>query len=285
MSDGIYIADFRSAPYGGAVVPAVLSRIDTEIDDGARDALARATRVTFLIHGFNVNRKEGETSLSRLARELEGEVEGALVCVLWPGDSWAGPLGYSFEAPDAQDTASELASFVALTWPALDRLSISFAAHSKGSRVAMAAARTLFEDHGMAPDRVCLLAAAIDDTSLAELTAYGPVAAASSRVAVLSSTQDWVLWGAYPAGDLLQSFLYAGEQSGWALGYAGPRRGMHHPGPVLSTKIDPGRGVGHGDYLPPSTASPINDKQRDGIAFTRAILKGEAAPEYGAETR
>lgn len=283
MSDGIYIADFRSASNGGAVVPAVLSRIDTKHDYGARDALARASRVTFLIHGFNVNRQEGETSLSRLARELAGEVEGALVGVLWPGDSWAGPLGYSFEAPDAQDTASELSRFVALTWPALDRLSISFVAHSKGSRVAMSAARRLFEDHGMAPDRVCLLAAAIDDTSLAEITVYRTVTAASTRVAVLSSTRDWVLWGAYPAGDLLQSFIYAGERSGWALGYAGPRQGMPHPASVLSTRIDPGRGVGHGDYLPPSTASRINKKQRDGIAYARAILKGETAPEYGAK--
>ncbi|NQU70739.1 MAG: alpha/beta hydrolase [Rhodospirillales bacterium] len=284
----IYLLDFRSAPRSGAVVPPRLTLYDHErLGVHAGDQLAQEPRVTFLIHGFNVDRNEGITSLSRLAVELSDANAGALICVLWPGDSYFGPLGYSWEGVDADDTAAYLAEFIRDNWSqktGRSKVPVSFIAHSKGARVAMGAATAWHASTGMKPDQICLLAAAIDDTSLAEADVYEAVTAASKRVAVLSSRRDAVLGLTYPAGDLLQAFLFAEDDFGWALGYGGPKpdqNGEEWPAPVFPKQIDPGKDVGHGDYLPPSDdKEQINSKQRAAIHFVRAALAGESEIPY-----
>src|SRR5690242_11076073 len=60
-----FVLEFRSNSVGGPVVNGFLSR-------GSWFALAAVRRVAFLIHGYNVNRHEGETKLDNLAGLLPG---------------------------------------------------------------------------------------------------------------------------------------------------------------------------------------------------------------------
>ena len=268
----IHVCDFRERSSGGAVVPGRLVA-----GDAAR--LFTAERVCFLLHGFNVNREDGMASLNRLAAALplSSEVD-ELVCVLWPGDHWSGALSYSFENRDADDSASALMQFVELACPR--RPTLSFVAHSLGCRVAMRAAE-LARRGRWRIDQVCLLAAAIDDDSLASSSVYRAASRSAQRVATLHSHQDRVLRFAYPAGDLLQAFVFADELARGALGYHGPRprRGPPEavPESVTAQGIADARRAGHGDYLPDE---PPNEAQRSAAAYVDEVLSGVAQPRY-----
>ena len=125
-----YLLSCRNQKTGGPVVPGFL---EAGIGLGTLSDLQLETRVTVLLHGFNVNRPEGRKSLLKLAGLLSAS--GGLLAVLWPGDHWSGPLSYSFEGRDADDTAFELCLYLH------DNLrtdaGIGFVAHSLGCRVAM----------------------------------------------------------------------------------------------------------------------------------------------------
>ena len=81
----IYILDFRGANFGGPVVPGRIVQIGGLLTE---DDLRLESKVTFLLHGYNVSREEGRESLLRLANELPSAADGAVVAVLWPGDHW-----------------------------------------------------------------------------------------------------------------------------------------------------------------------------------------------------
>lgn len=266
----IYVLDFRERNVGGAVVRGVLTRADGE--DDSRQAwldLAAEPHLTFLVHGFNTSRAQGRRQLLGLAALLPSQSEGGLVSVLWPGDHWIGPLSYPFEGRDADDTAEELARFIELHVAPSQPL--SFVGYSLGCRVSLETVKRLL-GKAFSVQQVCLLAAAVDDFSLASQDDYLRPTLGSDRVAVLSSTKDLVLTLAYPAGDLFQAWIFFRDDvAGAALGYHGPRRdaaaGTSVPDNVLHR---PSRlGHGHFDYLPDAEPSA---KQRWAAAFTDEVL-------------
>ncbi len=270
-----FALDFRQAASGGAVVPARLIA-----PGGTLDQLQGCSSVTFLVHGFNVDRSGGEKELEKLAGLLPCTFPGAAVAVLWPGDSsWSGPLCYPFVTNNADDTAVELTRFIADWLPQQAR--ISLVAHSLGCRVAMQTARHLWiEDRAV--DQICLLAGALDNDSLADKALYLDASLHASRVAVLYSPGDQVLRDAYPLGNLLAAFLRFSSTHDAALGYTGPRACDHDAVPVTVAPvgIDRSRGVDHGDYLPSADGAP-SAKQLAAAAFVDAVLSGTLPLRYG----
>ena len=230
-----------------------------------------------LVHGFNVSRASGQAQLGAFARALPGAADAAICAITWPGDSWAGAAGYSFEGNDADDTAAEIARFI-------DRVirpgtPVSFVSHSLGARV-------VFETIARLPtgryriDQVCVMAPAIDDFSVSAPGIYRGEVERATRVAVLASESDRVLKWAYPAGDLLQAFAFFWrDRNGLALGLHGPRPfdNFAVPARVKTEQIPREVGVDHGDYL---FAGQPNDKQARAAAFAIQVLAGAERPAY-----
>lgn len=274
----IYILDFRGANVGGPVVPGRIMQIGgLPMTLGTEDGLRLEPKVTFLLHGYNVTRQEGRESLLRLAKKLPAATDGAVVAVLWPGDHWTGAISYPFEGKDADDSAAELVRFI-------DRVirrgtELSFVSHSLGARVVMETVKRLIgEDYPIR--QICLMAAAIDDFSLAHPQDYRHVVTAAERVAVLASQKDKVLKLAYPVGDLLQAFVFFWkDEIGLALGYHGPKPIDEYsvPGQVHHLQIPDGRESDHGDYIP---ANPPNQKQLSAAQFADEVLQGAITPGY-----
>jgi pimeloyl-ACP methyl ester carboxylesterase len=267
----------------------------------AESALIGYEQVTFLIHGFNVDEQAGRGSLSRLSKDLASE-GSAIVFVLWPGDSPIGPLSYPFtEGYQADDTAVQLARFI--EDHISDAIPVNFVAHSLGCRVTLETIQKLHKMAGGDRDtypvnQVCLLAAAADDHSLSRPKKYKAAAERTQRVVVLSSVEDTVLKFLYPAGDLLQAFIFFWRESfGFALGYHGPKaiksrhkvtnratrkKKTHNVATnVSSIKIDKKHEVDHGDYLPPGDdGKDPNVKQAAAAKLARAVLAGECKLVY-----
>ena len=252
--------------------------------------LSMAEEIVFLLHGYNVDRPSGMAGLKNLASFVERETSGATVAVLWPGDSCAGFISYPFEGDDADDTALELAQYITDTLPA--HIPLSFVTHSLGARVAMEtidALRATWFD----VNQVCLMAPAIDDFSLASSSSYRDAVDAVKRVAVLSSTEDIVLKIAYPAGELVQNFLFFWrEELGFALGYSGPKdsedgdQSEPVPGHVIHWPIDPARGSDHGHYVPDftfgnETNSVEHRNQLSAARYASQVVGEKEKPDYG----
>lgn len=128
--------------------------------------------------------------------------------------------------------------------------------------------------------QVCLMAAAIDDFSLADPEEYRKAVALAQRTAVLASRRDKVLKGAYSAGDLLQAFIFLWkDEVGLALGYHGPKPAGEHaiPDEIYHLQSPDGRDSDHGDYLPGNFPS-LN--QRSAAHFADEVLQGAIAPRY-----
>lgn len=125
------------------------------------------------------------------------------------------------------------------------------------------------------------MAPAVDDFSLADVHDYRHAVEEATCVAVLHSTPDKVLRWAYPAGDLLQAFVFFGrDTAGLALGYHGPRPADSNPRHVPTNVLDEAigqRGAGHGDYLPDDLP---NGKQVSAAAYADALVAGAPQPSY-----
>ena len=266
----VFILDFREANRGGAVVPGRLTQ-------GAEDDLRRASKVTFLVHGFNVCRRKGTEGMRRLASRLPSTADGAVVAVLWPGDHFVRVVSYPFEGRDADDSAAMLARYIRrVLRPGTE---ISFVTHSLGARLAMETVKRL-RRRGYRFRQVCLMAAAIDDFSLAEPLDYRATTQEADRVAVLASRKDLVVRFAYPVGDRLQAFFFFWrETTGLALGFHGPRPTKRSaiPQNVYHEQISPERGSGHGDYIPDATPNP---EQISATQFADEVLQGIEEPRY-----
>lgn len=271
----IFLLDLRSAPEGGAVVPARLTPPGETIDQ-----LQRCGTAVFLIHGFNVNRADAAAELQAFGANLPALGAGAAVAVLWPGDSIVGPLSYPFETNKADDSALELATFIADNLP--QRPTISFVGHSLGCRVVMETVRHLWIKD-IPVSQVCVMAAAVDHDSLASAAEYFNAAQYASRVGVLFSPSDRVLQYAYPVGNLVSAFLHWASTTDGALGYTGPRPSTASPGTipadVQGVGIPASAGVDHGDYLP-SSSGKFNPKQQAAARFANAMLAGMTPLTY-----
>ena len=271
-----YLLDFRSASTGGAVTPGVLV---TRLGFGTLHDLRAEVQVTVLLHGFNVNRSDGEAALLRLATCLSTVTNGGVLAVLWPGDHWTGAVSYPFEGQDADDSAAALATYITQIAALRKGTRLQFVTHSLGARVALETVKRL-APHRYRIGQVCLLAPAVDDFSLANPRQYRGMVGRADRMAVLASDKDLVLKLAYPAGDLLQRFIFFWkEQTGVALGYHGPRpKGAYAvPIQVFHTQIPDWRNAGHGDYLP---GTQPTQEQNSTIQFTRQVLGRAPHPVY-----
>ncbi|HLF29439.1 MAG TPA: alpha/beta hydrolase [Xanthomonadales bacterium] len=269
-----YLLSFRMQKTGGAVVPGQLL---VGAGLGTLDDIALEPQLTFLVHGFNVNRPEGEAALLQLADMLTSSRIGGRVAVLWPGDHWTGPLSYSFEGKDADDTAIELTDWINDHAP---EVGINFIAHSLGSRVVLETISRLNGTNRTVP-QVCLMAAAVDDDCLSDPAVYLQTGNKIGRLASLSSKKDYVLRFTYPAGDLLQAFLFADDASGLALGYHGARKHQKSktlvPDNLFDARIPKARKAGHGDYLPDSQP---NNEQQSAARFADQVIDGVGTPAY-----
>ncbi len=295
----IYELSFRGP--GGSVKPGILTpyKHNNTVAYG-ESALIGHEQVTFLIHGFNVDKQAGIGSLSSLSEKLASK-GSTIVFVLWPGDSPIGPLSYPFtEGFQADDTAEQLARFIEIHIS--DATPVNFVAHSLGCRVTLETIQNLHKmaegDRDTYPvNQVCLLAAAADDHSLSIPKKYKSAVERTQRVVVLSSVEDTVLKFLYPAGDLLQAFIFFWRESfGFALGYRGPkaiksRRSVNNRATrrkkahgvaanVSSIKIDKDDEVDHGDYLPPYDGTGGNKKQKAAAKLVKAVLAGESELIY-----
>ena len=231
------------------------------ITTGNEQLLKTATRVLFLIHGFNNNGEDGETKLLRWAKNLELDDSWHIVAVLWPGDAKIGFLSYSFEGSDADDAGEVLADRIEDLFGENRSVRICIASHSLGARVALEAITKLHRRGWPKIDTLCLLAAAVDSTCLGSDEKYrSAVQSQIADVGVLYSQWDTVLAFAYPAGELLQHFIYFHREESYypaALGYYGPENvplfGIKTPSNVTrSTNTKDLRGnykYEHDDYI------------------------------------
>jgi len=257
-----FVLSLRDQRFGGAVTSGVLYKAlpywDVWWNDRLPDfeLLTRGQRLTVLLHGYNNGLEEGREKLVRFIGFLEqkGSMD-LMLAVLWPGDSWAGAVSYPSESHDADDSADNL-----LTWLVLhvhESARVAFVGHSLGCRVVMRAAQRMARDVSVKKpilDRICLMAAAIDSDSLGrdEPTSYRDATTQADRIAVLSSQEDRVLQVAYRLGDSVQSWWpFSGERSVRALGRYGPEGCSSEVlSKIESHMANPGRGIGHSDYLP-----------------------------------
>lgn len=240
-------------------------------------ALQAARRIGFLIHGFNVAWPSGRDSLAALGAALAPTFGGLLVAVTWPGDSGLGPLGYPWEGRDADDTGRFLAEVIAEHVG--DGAELSFFTHSLGARVALECCARLPVDRWLLRE-ICLAAPAVDDTCLNAEAPYIGVADAARRTTVLASASDKVLKFAYPAGDLVQSWLFRWKDSaGRALGLRGPRNagGRLTSPKVRHEQIRTDARVDHGDYI---TGGPQTPKHRNTAEFVRRVFEGDPSPAW-----
>lgn len=270
-----FVLDLRSAPVGGAVVPARLTLGRPTLDD-----LQACADVVFMVHGFNVNRANGTSELTAFGRKLDALGSGAAVAVLWPGDSVIGPLSYPCETSKADDSAVELAAFIADELPQSPR--ISLIGHSLGCRVVMETVRQLWI-RGIPVSQVCLMAAAIDNDSLGVAMEYQRAAQFAARTGVLFSPCDTVLKSAYPIGNLLSAFLHVASTTDAALGYTGPLSATSDqtmtPPTVQACGIARNNAVNHGDYLPTSSGA-FNESQLRAARFANGMLAGATPLVY-----
>ena len=275
-----YTLDFRVANTGGAVVP---GKVMPAPGFGTEFQLRVEPRITFLLHGYNVNRENGRASLHRLAAHLSASQNEAVVAVLWPGDHWTRAASYSFEGRDADDSAKALAEYVKTYITTSTEL--SFVSHSLGARVVMETIKRL---GAYRIRQVALMAPAIDDSSLANPSVYFIASNAAERVAVLASRKDKILKYAYPAGDALQAFVFFWKDVvDLALGYHGPRKSKSYgiPSKVYVEQIPDARGSDHGHYIPGDPAQdapgdPAIANRLSAARFADAILRGEGNPKY-----
>ena len=116
--------------------------------------------ITFLVHGFNVNRKDGRDNFLRFAASLPGRANAVYVAVLWPGDHWSGAARIPSRAPMPMIRRKHSRA-TSVTWSTAEASSPS--SHTVWVRVVMETVKRLNKDN-YAIRQVCLLAAAIDDS-------------------------------------------------------------------------------------------------------------------------
>ncbi len=279
-----YLLSFREDSAGAVTAGHLKVLPDGPEGRAADDLLTLETSVVFLTHGFNVDKEEGTKGLGNLAAFVDNG-QAAVVSVLWPGDHGLAALSYPVEGKDADDTADAFCKYIERILEG--KPDLSFVTHSLGARVAMGTIKRL-EGRGFSVREVCLMAPAIDDFSLASPNLYREQVVNAGRVVVLASREDEVLKYAYPAGDLLQAFLFWDDVAGLALGYRGPRAYDEDnavPGEVLPVQIPETRNSNHGDYIPdfkPKTKPEgcHQKNQRSAARFAAQVVRGDILPVY-----
>lgn len=219
----------------------------------------RGQHVLIGVHGYNVNRADGILHLSNWGGLLQLPSPSIFVGLLWPGDSiWAHGLDYPEEPKIANEAGGLVAPFLDTNF--VNAASLSFASHSLGARVVLAAISKM----KLPVRRVTLMAGAIDDNCLN--SEFKAAAGKIGEISVLASKKDAVLSALFPLGNLIGGIIAEGHP--WwraALGHCGPANPK--PGNFQSPfEIPSSWGYGHHNYLqvdPPPPTAPVLPLPRD----------------------
>lgn len=279
----VYYLSFREQSFGGRVKPnGTLFRRkgDFGLEPVRRDTLKGKKRLVFLVHGYANSQDEAVVRWTRYADLLAADpkLSGAtFVPVLWPGDAAGlGPLSYPLEEEDALTTAKEFAWFLSQdgTGIAEDYIDpnarIDIVAMSLGAYVTCWALDNLVRERnrklGNGTGACALLAAAIDQTSLANPWAFKRASDAVSKLYVAHSTGDVALRAVRPIGDVLSAVLntadglLTGADRDWlksqaieeALGRNGPKDFNTSTWDRTRIVVDDWSPFDHSDYEPPT---------------------------------
>lgn len=233
-----------------------MSRAELAATVNGRDLL-------FGVHGFNVGFGDGVRQMAQLERRLALPPPASFFGILWPGDFFLPVVNYPFEAEDAVICGRRLAALCNGTFGGA--ASISFVAHSLGSRLVLEAAANLRRK----ARTMCLAAAAVDRDALSRH--YSAAVRNCETISVLSSRRDMVLQVAYPVGDLVSDLLGDPDSPfGGALGYSGPHP---PPGPTVRHRPIPNRfQCNHWHYLPQGRFwEPVAEFVRAGLTGSDAF--------------
>ena len=173
----------------------------------------RAPRLIILIHGYNVNRPNGEAGFNAFGQLLQNHnvpelsVLGQVVGFLWPGDvdvKFIAGLFYPTKMQTARDSAARLAEFLLkLRGPNGSPMQIILVAHSLGNRLSLEMITDLLAQPNRTWGRIegfVLMAAAVIVRDVDTQGRLSP-AAKSVRTRPLFSEADKVLHWAFPPGE------------------------------------------------------------------------------------
>lgn len=250
-----YYLNFRGSSIAGPVVDPYLLKGDgttsppsvAPVEWPLVPSVVAGKDILFLAHGFNVQYEYGARSLGLLEQYLQLPEPGLFVGILWPGDAWVPVIDYPFEGDVAIECGERLAAFCN-TW-CRQANSLSFASHSLGARVILAATDGIDGSAKIG----CLTAGAINDDCLT--AEYAGSAGKMNAIFGLASTSDHVLKLAYPLGDPIADLLHDDHTPfESALGYRGPAtpfpENVQMPWQITQQSYD------HSDYLPPGAVPP-----------------------------
>lgn len=249
----MWFLNCRSEPVGGDVTP-------VRVNDGSLTHLTfpellsevRGKHLLLGVHGFNVHQAGAIDHFQQWNNFLHLGESAVFIGCLWPGDSsWLGAIEYAFAAKTAMRSGDALAAFINAQFQ--EALSVSFASHSLGARVALRAIQQL--GSGFTVRRLIMMAPAVDADCL---TAEFAVAAKRVQaITVLASDQDKVLEFAFPLGNPI-SGIFAQGHPYWhaALGRSGPATYPNPNNLHAGWLLPKSWAVDHGDYLPPTSPYP-----------------------------
>ena len=177
------------------------------------DFSPQAPRLIILIHGYNVNRPNGQASFNAFGQLLQNHnvpelsVLGQIIGFLWPGDEdirFIGGLFYPAKMQAARDSAARLAQFLtALRGPNGAPMQVVLVAHSLGNRLSLEMITDLLAQSNRTWGRIegfVLMAAAVIVGDV-DLQGRLYAAARSLRTRTLFSEADNVLHWAFPPGE------------------------------------------------------------------------------------
>lgn len=199
-------------------------------------------------HGFEVNQEDGVSHLTCWFDDLQ--IGTALpVGILWPGDCIV-PIAvdYIWEGHEAIASGNLLSAFINTVFTGV--VSLGFASHSLGARVALQMIRGL---KSISVRRVVLMAGAIDNDCLTG--EYKDIVSRVGEISILSSVKDDVLALAFPLGNPLQRIIdHSHPYFRSALGHKGPAQPYPSSPPLQPNwQIPQNLNFGHHDYLPGQT--------------------------------
>lgn len=270
----MWYLDFRTRDVGGPVASTPTLWHDEALIGYGLEALPVSDAgVTFVVHGFNNNRRDGVDGLrgfsAAAVAHMPALTDSCFVGVLWPGDAIVGFLSYPTEEADADRTAN---AFARALHAAPFARPPRFVAHSLGCRVLMQTLDLLsmWDAQRAWADQVVLLAAAVDNDVLARDDRYLDGTQSVARVVSVASSADLVLRFAFPSGDFLAA-LFSGGYTRGALGRHGPASRPVPPANVRPVQIPRSEDVGHGDYM-----FGRSDKQKRAAALAgRALVRDD----------
>jgi hypothetical protein len=257
----------RAGPEGGEVADQI----------SVEGPFPHPTRVTLLVHGYNVTRQDALASYGDFLSHsgLDGSLAAGQVCeFVWPGNKRWGALSaaaFPFEIGKARESAARLYEFLkgvqtANGWP----LEVQLVCHSLGNRLLLELLERWLDD-GSPPalrfNACSLMAAAVPVPMVEEGGALGPAAGAPGKTLVLYSGADAVLHWAFPPGETAAGEGFFPQ----AVGRGGEPAGRWSERAQMAD-------YGHSDYWPGA------DSAKSVLAFLggapeRALPQG-AIPEH-----